>query len=153
MLYGVILGFSKKQVLAHVDEIHEFSGLNEYFDVPFRYYSSGMMSRLGFSVVSKLDPELLLVDEVLAVGDYEFGAKCKEVMHSFKKKGKTIIVVSHSAGDIEGFCERAIWIEKGEVKRDGDPTEILNEYMNRSEEEQRIAEAVVKNDENRISSL
>ena len=127
-LNGVILGLSRKQVAERTQKIIEFSELGEFINQPVRTYSSGMMARLGFSVVANLDPEILLIDEVLAVGDKAFQTKCLEKMKEFKKAGVTIILVSHSARDVEFLCDRAIWIENHHVRQDGPSAAILAEY-------------------------
>lgn len=127
-LYGVVLGFSRNQVRARMDEIIAYSELGDHIEVPIRYYSSGMLARLGFSVIAHLDPQILLIDEVLAVGDYSFQRKCLETMEMFRTQGKTMIVVSHSAGDIEKLCDRAIWLESGKLACDGAPAEVIEKY-------------------------
>lgn len=130
-LYGVVLGFSRRQIINRTEAIIEYSELKEHIDVPIRYYSSGMLARLGFSVIAHLDPEILLIDEVLAVGDHSFQNKCKSTMEEFRKSGKTLILVSHSAPDIENLCDRAIWIENGVIEMSGEPKEILDKYHER----------------------
>ncbi len=127
-LNGVILGLSRKQVAERTQKIIDFSELSEFIEQPVRTYSSGMMARLGFSVVANLDPEILLIDEVLAVGDAAFRAKCLEKMKEFKRNGVTIILVSHSASDIEFLCDRAIWIENHRIREDGPAAEVLAKY-------------------------
>ncbi|RYZ77750.1 MAG: ABC transporter ATP-binding protein [Proteobacteria bacterium] len=129
-LNGVILGLSRKQVASRMEQIIEFSGLGQFIHQPVRTYSSGMMARLGFAVVANLDPEILLVDEVLAVGDAEFQKRCRDKMAEFKKSGVTIILVSHSASDIEFLCDRAIWIEDHRIQEDGPANAVLKLYMN-----------------------
>jgi lipopolysaccharide transport system ATP-binding protein len=128
-LNGVLLGLTRKQVEEKIDEIIEFSELGQFIDHPIRTYSSGMMARLGFSVIAHLDPQILLVDEVLAVGDASFQAKCIKKIHDFKEKGVTIILVSHSVGQVEEVCQRAIWIDKHKVKMDGPSSEVVKAYM------------------------
>jgi lipopolysaccharide transport system ATP-binding protein len=127
-LNGVILGLTRKEVAARTKQIIDFSELAEFIDQPVRTYSSGMMARLGFSVVANLDPEILLIDEVLAVGDAEFRQKCLDKMSEFKKAGVTIILVSHSAADVEFLCDRAIWIEDHLIRRDGPAKDVMKEY-------------------------
>lgn len=127
-LNGVILGLSRKEVAARTAQIIEFSELGPFIDQPVRTYSSGMMARLGFSVVANLDPEILLIDEVLAVGDASFQTKCLEKMKEFKRAGVTIILVSHSSRDVEFLCDRAIWIENHLIRKDGPSIEVLREY-------------------------
>ncbi len=127
-LNGVLLGLTRKQVAEQIKSIVEFSELGEFINQPVRTYSSGMMARLGFSVVAHLDPEILLIDEVLAVGDASFRKKCLNKMQEFKQKGVTIILVTHSAADVEFLCERVIWVENHKIKQDGPRSEILPLY-------------------------
>ena len=127
-LNGVLLGLSRKQVAAKLDDIIEFSELGSFIHQPVRTYSTGMMARLGFAVVASLDPELLLIDEVLAVGDSAFQKKCLNRMAEFKKSGVTVVLVSHSAKDIEALCDRAIWIHNRRVFREGVASEVMKEY-------------------------
>ena len=105
MLNGVLLGLLRAEVRKKMDEIIEFSGISEFMDQPIRTYSSGMLARLGFSVIAHLDPEILLIDEILAVGDLEFQQKCIEKMMDFKKGDVTIVFVSHSTGAVEMLCD------------------------------------------------
>jgi len=128
LLNGVLLGMTKKQVLSKVDEIINFSELGEFIEQPIRTYSSGMLARLGFSVVSHLDPEILLVDEVLAVGDIGFQRKCLDKMNLFRRKGVTMVFVSHFAGEIEKLCDRAMWIDNRLVSMIGSAHEIAEAY-------------------------
>jgi lipopolysaccharide transport system ATP-binding protein len=128
MLNGIILGLTKAEVLKKIDEIIEFSELAEFIDQPIRVYSSGMLARLGFSVVAHLDPDILLIDEILAVGDMEFQKKCIDKMTGFKKNGVTIIFVSHSIEDIKRICDRVMWIENHMVKMFGKPNDIVMCY-------------------------
>jgi lipopolysaccharide transport system ATP-binding protein len=128
MLNGVLLGLTRNQVKSKMDEIIEFSGLGDFIYQPIRTYSSGMYARLGFSVVAHLDPEILLIDEVLAVGDMEFQKKCLNKMMGFKKSGVTMVFVSHSMEDVERICDRVIWIDHHQIKRMGMPEEVLLNY-------------------------
>lgn len=128
-LYGIVLGFRRQEIRRHLDAVIDFSELEEHIDAPVRYYSSGMLARLGFAVVSQLDPEILLIDEVLAVGDYRFAEKCLNVMHGFRKAGKTIIFVSHSMPDVIGLCDRALLIEHHRVVADGPAREVAKLYQ------------------------
>lgn len=127
-LNGVLLGLSRAEVQSKLQSIIEFSELGEFIHQPVRSYSSGMTARLGFSVVAHLDPELLLIDEVLAVGDANFQKKCMAKMKQFKEQGITIVLVSHSAGDVEFLCDRCIWIENHKIKMDGPTKEVLPHY-------------------------
>lgn len=127
-LNGVLLGLSRKQVAEKINSIVEFSELGDFIDQPVRTYSSGMMARLGFSVVAHLDPEILLIDEVLAVGDAGFQKKCVAKMQEFKQQGVTIILVTHSSADVERLCDRVIWIENHCIKMDGPTQQVLPIY-------------------------
>lgn len=127
-LYGVVLGFTRAEVAEKADSIIDYSGLGSDIDVPIRFYSSGMLARLGFSIIAHLDPEILLIDEVLAVGDHVFQEKCHKTMGDFRKQGKTLIIVSHSSVDILNLCDRVFWIDDHKIKTSGDPVEIINRY-------------------------
>ena len=129
MLNGVLMGLSRREVSRKMGEIIEFSELGSFVDQPIRVYSSGMLARLGFSVVAHLDPEILLIDEVLAVGDMDFQKKCIEKMMDFKKRGVTMVFVSHSMVDVERICDRALWIENHTVKMLGSPPKITKIYQ------------------------
>ena len=111
-----IFGLSKKEIDARVDEIIAFSELEDYIDNPVRTYSSGMYMRLAFSVAINVDADILLIDEILAVGDAHFQEKCFEKMQEIKKSGTTIVIVSHSLGQIEEICDRSIWIDAGRIR-------------------------------------
>jgi len=106
----------------------EFSELGEFIDQPIRVYSSGMLARLGFSVVSSLDPEILLIDEILAVGDIKFQKKCLDKMMGFKKSGVTMVFVSHSMEDVEKICDRVMWIENRSIRMAGTPKDVVLNY-------------------------
>jgi lipopolysaccharide transport system ATP-binding protein len=128
LMNGVLMGLTRKEVAKKAEEIIEFSELGEFIDQPIRVYSSGMMARLGFSVVSSLDPELLLVDEILAVGDAKFVQKCQERMLAFKRQGVTMVLVSHSMEDILQVCSRAMWIEEHRIKMIGESGQVVAAY-------------------------
>lgn len=128
VLNGILLGLTRAEVTKKLDEIIEFSELGDFIDQPIRVYSSGMLARLGFSVVAHLEPEILLIDEVLAVGDSEFQKKCLEKMASFKKNGVTIIFVSHSAKSVKELCDRVMWIENHAMRMIGDPATVVSAY-------------------------
>ena len=127
-LYGVLMGFTRGEVSRRMDSIIEFSELHDFIDTPVRFYSSGMLARLGFSIISQLDPQILLVDEVFAVGDFSFQKKSKSVMDKFKKEGKTIIIVSHATNDVLEFCDRAIWISNHRMVMDSNPKKVIKAY-------------------------
>lgn len=124
-----ILGLSKKRIQERFDEIVSFAELWDFIDAPVRTYSSGMFMRLGFAVAVHADPDILLVDEVLAVGDEAFGHKCQARMESFKKEGKTILMVTHSLGDVRKWCDGAVWIDEGRVRMIGKPNRVVDEYL------------------------
>jgi lipopolysaccharide transport system ATP-binding protein len=111
-----------------MDAIVTFSELEAFLDQPLRTYSSGMMARLGFSVVAHMDPEILLIDEVLAVGDLRFQAKCREKLEEFKRRRVTIVLVSHSLAEVRGFCERVIWLKDGKIVADAEPDAVIPRY-------------------------
>ena len=129
ILNGILLGMLKKEMEEKTDSIIEFSELEEFIDQPIRAYSSGMLARLGFSVAVHSDPDILLVDEVLAVGDQDFQKKCINKMIGFKEMGKTIVFVSHNTEEILRVCDRVIWIDQGIVYREGRTDQIMNEYI------------------------
>jgi len=128
ILNGVLMGLTRAKVLLKLDEIIEFSELREFIDQPIRTYSSGMLARLGFSVAAHLDPDILLIDEVLAVGDAEFQKKCAAKMADFKKKGVTIVFVSHSTREVEEICDRVAWIENHAIRMLGNPKDVISAY-------------------------
>ncbi len=127
-LNGVLLGLSRKTVARKAEEIIAFSELGDFIHEPIRSYSSGMIARLGFSVVAHLEPEILLVDEVLAVGDAVFQKKCIRKMQEFRKNGVTVILVSHNPADIEMISDRVIWIENHQIQMDGPTKNVLPRY-------------------------
>lgn len=130
-LNGSILGLPRKEIAAVTDEIIEFSGLREFIDDPVKHYSSGMYVRLGFAVAVHMKPDVLLVDEVLAVGDEEFQRKCFDHLYSLRKAGKTIIVVSHGLGQLEALCDEVAWLERGTLLEVGEPTDVVASYLKR----------------------
>jgi ABC-2 type transport system ATP-binding protein len=128
-LNGSILGLSKKQLNQRFDQIVEFAGLEHFIDTPVKNYSSGMYVRLGFSVAINVDPDILLIDEVLAVGDAEFQQKCLEKFDDFRESRKTIVMVSHTLESIRNLCDTAAWIERGVVRRIGVASDVIDEYL------------------------
>jgi len=125
---GVMLGLSKREITRRFDEIVEFAELEEFIDAPVKTYSSGMYMRLGFAVAVNVNPDVLLVDEVLAVGDEGFSLKCLDKFSEFKRRGKTIVLVTHGLGMVEHFCDEAIWIDGGKLKSKGDPRRVVHSY-------------------------
>lgn len=127
-LNGAILGYTKKELREKFDSIVEFAGLAEYIDVPLKNFSSGMVARLGFAIATDVEPDILLVDEILSVGDENFRIKCSQKIEELQKRGVTCIIVSHSLNQIKKLCQRAIWIEKGEIVESGNAIEICDKY-------------------------
>jgi len=127
-LNASILGLSRKEIDRKLNNIVEFSGLGEFIHSPLKSYSSGMISRLGFSIATEVDPEILIIDESLAVGDERFNKKCMERMTGFKKSGITILFVSHSMDEIKRLCDRVLWLDHGKQRMLGDPESITEEY-------------------------
>jgi ABC-2 type transport system ATP-binding protein/lipopolysaccharide transport system ATP-binding protein len=127
-LNSAILGFSKKDITARFNRIVEFAELQEFIDTPVRNYSTGMVSRLGFSVATDVQPEVLIVDEVLSVGDSDFQKRCSERITDFRKNGTTILLVSHDLEAVQKMCDRVGWLEQGELKMCGDPLAVIAEY-------------------------
>ncbi len=127
-LNGTILGHTKKEIQEKFDEIVDFSEIADFMESPLRTYSSGMKARLGFSVATAWMPDILVVDEVLGVGDAAFQQKCNERMLSFKEKGSTIILVSHSPNTINNLCERAIWLDHGKIVARGIAADVSKQY-------------------------
>lgn len=126
---GIMLGLSKREVAQRFDEIVEFAELERFIDAPVKTYSSGMYMRLGFAVAIHVDPDLLLVDEVLAVGDEAFTHKCLDKFAEFRRRGKTILLVTHSLSVVERFCDEALWLEGGRVSAQGDPRRVVDAYL------------------------
>lgn len=124
-----IFGLTHQEIDRRIDDIIEFSELGENIDNPIRTYSSGMYMRLAFSVAINVDAEILLIDEILAVGDQHFQEKCFDKLHQLKNSDKTIVIVTHSLEVVKQLCDRAIWIYKGEFRLDGDPTYVIDEYL------------------------
>src|SRR4030081_3937208 len=126
---GIMLGLTKREIEERFDEIVDFAELREFIDAPVKTYSSGMYMRLGFAVAIHVDPDVLLVDEVLAVGDEGFTHKCLDKFAEFKRRGKTILLVTHSLGLVERFCDEALWLDAGRIKGSGDPKRIVGAYI------------------------
>ncbi|CQR46202.1 Teichoic acids export ATP-binding protein TagH [Paraliobacillus sp. PM-2] len=125
----LMLGFTKKQIEAMENDIIEFAELERFIDQPVKSYSSGMKSRLGFAISVTIDPDILIIDEALSVGDKAFGEKSLAKMKEFKKQGKTMIFVSHSIGQMKEFCEKILWLEYGMVKDFGTVEEVIPKYQ------------------------
>lgn len=128
-LNGAVLGYNRKKMLALFDEIVDFSELHDFLDVPVKNYSTGMQARLGFSIATAVIPDILIVDEVLGVGDYKFQQKCHERIQEIIASGATVLFVSHNIEQVKQICSRAIWMDNGEIIRDGDVNEVCDQYM------------------------
>jgi ABC-type polysaccharide/polyol phosphate transport system ATPase subunit len=137
VLNAALLGLSKRKTNELFDKIVDFSGIGEFIDDPLRTYSSGMIMRLAFSVAIQCEPDILLIDEVLAVGDAKFQEKSKEALVSFRRAGKSMLFVSHSPGAVRSMCDRALWIDHGSVMMDGAVKDVLDAYEGRAVMQQR----------------
>ena len=127
-LYASVLGITRRELAARYDEIVEFAAMSDFLDTPLKYYSSGMEARLAFSVSVCLQPDILLLDEVLAVGDQAFRERCLHRLRAYHDRGGTLILVSHELDQVRALCQRGIWLERGEVVRDGPIDEVLAAY-------------------------
>jgi ABC-2 type transport system ATP-binding protein len=127
-LNGLLLGHSRRDIDERVDGIIEFSGLGEFIHSPIRNYSSGMLARLGFSIATAWTPDLLILDEVLAVGDAGFLRRCRERMQHLRNDGATVLMVSHSGADVRENTRRCVWLERGRIQADGDTEEVMARY-------------------------
>jgi ABC-type polysaccharide/polyol phosphate transport system ATPase subunit len=143
---GIMLGLTKREILERFDEIVDFAELREFIDAPVKTYSSGMYMRLGFAVAINVNPDVLLVDEVLAVGDEGFTHKCLDKFAEFKRSNKTILLVTHSLNLIERFCDEALWLDNGRAMTHGDPKRVVGAYLTKVEEgeERLLAETTAK---------
>jgi len=128
-LNGSILGMSKKEITRKFDEIVDFSGVEQFIDQPVKNYSSGMYVRLGFAVAINVNPDILVVDEVLAVGDQEFQDKCYQKFRDFRAAGRTVILVSHSMDTVRSMCDHAAWLSHGELRAVGDAQPTIDAYL------------------------
>ncbi len=143
-LNGTIMGMKKEEIDSKVDEIAQFAEIGEFIDRPVKSYSSGMFVRLAFAVAINTDPDILIVDEALAVGDYRFQAKCYNKFEELKAQGKTILFVSHDVDAVRRFCDRAIWLDSGKLIMDGEVCEVTSKYMEFITSNETDAEACVK---------
>src|SRR5688500_8158329 len=129
VINGIMLGLTKREVASRFDEIVEFAELKEFIDAPVKTYSSGMYMRLGFAVAINVDPDVLLVDEVLAVGDEGFTHKCLDKFGEFKRRGRTVLLVTHALDLVTRFCDEALWLDGGVVRDQGDPKRVVDAYL------------------------
>lgn len=128
-LNGCILGHTEKFMAEHFQEIVDFAEIGQFLDSPIKNYSSGMRARLGFAVATMVKPDILIVDEVLAVGDYKFRQKCEKRMHEMLKGGTTLLFVSHNIDEVRRLCDHAVWIDKGIVRMQGEVNAVCDAYM------------------------
>ncbi|MBR3972374.1 MAG: ABC transporter ATP-binding protein [Oscillospiraceae bacterium] len=128
-LNGCVLGHTEKFMQEHFDEIVEFAEVEKFLDSPLKNYSSGMKARLGFAIATMVKPEILIVDEILAVGDYKFRQKCEKRMNEMLSGGTTLLYVSHNIDEVRRLCDHALWIEKGVARMQGEVNEVCDAYM------------------------
>jgi len=129
LINGLLMGYSKAQMKRGEASIIEFADIGEFIDAPVKQYSSGMYARLAFAVATEVDPDILLLDEILAVGDAPFRQKCFARIEAFRRAGKTILFVTHDMAQVCKYCDRAVLLEKGEIMAEGDPNEVVRSYM------------------------
>src|SRR5207249_729438 len=143
---GIMLGLTKREVTERFEEIIDFAEMRDFIDAPVKTYSSGMYMRLGFAVAIHVDPDVLLVDEVLAVGDEGFTHKCLDKFADFRRRGKTILLVTHSLNLVERFCDEALWLDGGRAQAHGDPRRVIDAYLTAVErsEDQLLATSTAK---------
>ncbi len=154
-LNGAILGLSRKQIDAAMDEIIDFAGIGDFIDSPVKVYSSGMYVRLGFSIAVTSKPEILIVDEIIAVGDEEFQRKCFEYLYKLRHDGTTIVLVSHSLGLMADLCDQAVWLDHGSMQASGDVHDVVDAYLHSVNEKEALAgaaEGVAGNSDTRTGS-
>jgi ABC-type polysaccharide/polyol phosphate transport system ATPase subunit len=123
------MGFSKKEIDRKVNDIIDFAEIRDFIHQPLRSYSTGMIARLGFAIMTEVDPDIMVVDEVLSVGDEHFRKKCEERLRDFKGRGVTIFLVSHWMEEIEAVCDEVLWLENGSMRMCGEPRAVIGEYL------------------------
>jgi ABC-type polysaccharide/polyol phosphate transport system ATPase subunit len=128
LLNGLLMGFSKQDMMRREQSIIDFADIGDFIEAPIKQYSSGMYMRLAFAVATEVDPDILVMDEVLAVGDFEFQDKCFKRLRRFRESGKTILLVTHSMSQIEEICTRAVFLDRGRIIADGRPAEVIELY-------------------------
>lgn len=142
VLKGVTMGLSPEEIAAHRDAIIEFAEIGDFINTPMKYYSSGMVARLAFAIIFCVKPDIMLIDEVLAVGDEAFRQKCTERLENFCQSGGTVVIASHAGPMLRKLCDRGIWLENGTVRMDGAIDEILDAYHTSSAQPAAVAPAV-----------
>lgn len=128
IIYGVILGFTKKEMIEKIKEITRFAGLEKFLDTKVKNFSAGMNAKLSFSTAIQVDPDILLLDEILSVGDILFQEKSFNALMDFRKKGKTIVFVSHSIDQVESLCDKVMWLHNGKIRDYGQPADVIEKY-------------------------
>src|SRR5262249_54129344 len=141
-LNGSILGMSKREIDKRFDDIVGFAGLEEFIDTPVKNYSSGMFVRLGFSVAITVEPDILMIDEILAVGDESFQLKCMEKFAEIRRSGRTIVLVSHGLDAVRNVCDRAVWLDQGSMMKEGESQEVVTSYLESVRDDRRAHESV-----------
>lgn len=131
-LNGAVLGYDRKYMNEHFDSIIDFAELRDFVDVPVKNFSSGMVARLGFAIATEVKADILIVDEVLSVGDFKFQEKCKERISNLLSKGTTLLFVSHSTEQVMQLCNKAVWLSNGKIQQIGDSSEVCKQYMRTS---------------------
>lgn len=131
-LNGAVLGYDRNYINDRFESIIDFSELRDFVDVPLKNYSSGMVARLGFAIATDVEADILIVDEVLSVGDFKFQEKCKERINALLSKGTTLLFVSHSAEQVMQLCKKAVWLNRGKIQQIGDSVEVCKAYMQTS---------------------
>ncbi|VDG69864.1 ABC transporter [Clostridium carnis] len=129
-LNGAVLGYTRQFISEKFDDIVEFSEMKDFIDVPLKNYSSGMVARIAFAIATLVKPDILIVDEILSVGDFKFQKKCEDKIHELMNGGTTVVMVSHSITQIEELCDHVIWLEKGKLKMYGETERVCNAYKN-----------------------
>ncbi|HEX6893910.1 MAG TPA: ABC transporter ATP-binding protein [Bryobacteraceae bacterium] len=138
ILNAALLGLTRRKTMERVEQIVEYSGLGDFINEPLRTYSSGMVMRLGFSIAIQADPDILLIDEILAVGDAPFQEKCRQTLDALLRDGKSLLFVSHSPHAVKDVCKRAIWLDHGALMMDGDVSDVLDAYEGREVLKQQV---------------
>ena len=133
-LNGAVLGYNKKFIQEHFDAIVDFAELRDFLDMPIKNYSSGMVARIAFAIATIIKPDILIVDEILSVGDFMFQQKCEQRINELMEGGTTVIIVSHTINQIERLCDRAMWLEKSKVRMIGEAKEVCDAYRNIGQE-------------------
>ena len=152
LLGGVMYGLTRREIRERFDTIVRYAGLEDFIDDPVRTYSSGMYMRLGFSLAVHTDPDILLVDEILSVGDAAFIHRCQETISEFQASGKTLILVTHDLGSVEKWCDEAVWLDQGRIREQGEPRIVIDEYLGAVHEEAELQLKLFQNEAQKSES-